>query len=210
MLNMDNASQRIVDLERALKCVGDASDQLYDEGDPLIDHGVIKVLREDCGWTPSSNVDDAIQWNYIDFEYTGKDTSLYNFPEPDYLIGPTGYIVIDQNGGYSSLATSFATDYGIFPYIDFNKTVTKIDYSHTGDANYKVKVDVHSTSCTHYLAKYVILTVPVGVVANNLIEFHPPLFTMDNPLKWDSTSRSFISLTFEWDQGTITSLCGRC
>jgi Flavin containing amine oxidoreductase len=194
LLNMSNAHKRIADLERALKCVGDV---LYDEGDPLIDHGVIKVLREDCGWTSSSNVDDAIQWDYIDYEYTGKDTSLYNFPQPDYLMdGLSEYIVIDQNGGYSSLATSFATDYGVSPYIDFNKTVTKIDYSHTGDANYKVKVDVRATSCTHYLAKYVILTVPVGVIANNLIEFHPPLFTTDNPLKMGLYIKIFYNFNF--------------
>jgi Flavin containing amine oxidoreductase len=198
LLNMSNAHKRIADLERALKCVGDVSEQLYDEGDPLIDHGVIKVLREDCGWTSSSNVDDAIQWDYIDYEYTGKDTSLYNFPQPDYLMdGLSEYIVIDQNGGYSSLATSFATDYGVSPYIDFNKTVTKIDYSHTGDANYKVKVDVRATSCTHYLAKYVILTVPVGVVANNLIEFHPPLFTTDNPLKMGLYIKIFYKFNFQ-------------
>jgi Flavin containing amine oxidoreductase len=180
---MDNPNQRSVDIDRAFECVGVVSELLYAEVDPLFDEGVIKVLREDCGWKLSSNVDYAIQWNNIDYEYTGKDTSLYNFPEADYVNGPTNLYVIDQRGGYSSLATSFATDYGILSYIDFNRKVTKIDYSYAGDANYKVKVDVNSTSCTHYLAKYVILTVPVGVVANNLIEFQPPLFTKDNPMK---------------------------
>jgi Flavin containing amine oxidoreductase len=181
---MDNPNKRFVDLERALDCVGKVSDLLYEEVDPLVDQGTVKVLRENCGWTSSSNVDYATQWNFIDFEYTGSDTTLYNFPYPDYLLGrPTIYLVIDQRGGYTSLATSFATDYGILPYIDFNRKVTKIDYSYAGDADYKVKVDVNSTSCSHYLAKYVILTVPVGVVANNLIEFQPPLFTKDNPLK---------------------------
>jgi Flavin containing amine oxidoreductase len=196
-LNMDSPNQRWTDMDRAIRCLGRESEGLY-EDEPIPDEGAIKVLGRNCSWIAASGVDRAIQWNYLDYEFTMKDTSLYNFPYSEFLLGRAQeYFVGEQNGGYESLAVGFATDEGLLPsYIDFNKRVANINYDYAGNPNYKVKIDITGSTCTHYLAKYVILTVPVGVLEHQLITFQPPLYTEDVPQTMGQYTKIFYKFNF--------------
>jgi Flavin containing amine oxidoreductase len=87
-------------------------------------------------------------------------------------------------------------------------TVTKIDYDYSNATtpNYKVKVDVTKSSsnssinatsrlCNHYLANYVILTVPEAVLERNLIAFEPTLRKPTGP----STAGLYIKLFYKFN-----------
>ena len=157
-----------------------AKKQYRNFGTPPVDNGFIALLA-DCGWTAESNSDFAIQWFYANYEYAENDVSLLAFPEG---IDSSLYLVVDQEGGYQSVADKFAKGESIYDSIDFETNVTNINYAHD-DPIYHVKVDLAAEvgACDHYLANYVILTVPVGVLEHNLITFEPELFSYDNPLK---------------------------
>lgn len=96
------------------------------------------------------------------------------------------------------MADRFALEEGISPtHVDFGKNVTSIHYTHS-DPTFPVKVGVEVaalTPCNHYLAKYVIVTVPVGVLERNMITFVPNLFSPVGPMKMKQYMKIFYKFT---------------
>jgi hypothetical protein len=78
--------------------------------------------------------------------------------------------------------------------------VTSVDYSYVDLAtpDYKVKVNVAATnsSCDHYLANFVIVTVPVGVLEQGKIAFSPPLLSDESPLTMAQYIKIFYKFNF--------------
>lgn len=92
-------------------------------------------------------------------------------------INGESYLVVDQKkGGFEHVARKFANDNDLSRHIIFRQRVTVIKYNETGDYAARVSVKgTKGTPCKEYLAKRVILTVPAGVLNNNLIQFVPQL-----------------------------------
>ncbi|KAL2610936.1 hypothetical protein R1flu_022628 [Riccia fluitans] len=129
------------------------------------------------GRVPSSPVEMAIDsWKY-DFSSAEppRVTSLRNSePLPtDSILGPDSYFVSDQRG-YATvlhpLAYYLRCDEGVCndPRLKLSTVVTKITYSTEG-------VTVHTEDDITYNGKAAILTVSIGVLQSDLINFSPDL-----------------------------------
>jgi polyamine oxidase len=160
----------------ALQCMTRASNKYFKpNGDlrPPKYMPSIQYLKEVCDFTLSDSQDFFNHWIYIQFEYAGDDTSVSEVVDPYF---DKQYMVVDQ-GGFDQIATYFTEDNGLNEKIRFGRNVTKINYDEDDDV-YKARVITGPKGdgdCNVHLAKRVILTVPAGVLNNNLIEFVPEL-----------------------------------
>ncbi len=159
-------------LERFRGALQDAtkiSEQLFEPNALVLDEGIVKLLR-DVGWQPTSQIDQAVQWSSVDWEYAVSDASIRNF-EGEL---PSMRLVVDQRG-FEYIAQRFSQDFLDQSRLRLNTRVYKIEYD-VLDTTYKARVFARTDSgCIEYQANNVILTVSVGVLNSGLIEFSPPL-----------------------------------
>jgi Flavin containing amine oxidoreductase len=144
------------------------------------DPGVIAKLAEH-GWVVGtdnsliSNTDSVIQWDYLDWEFTQKDTSVRYFSaEEDEQL-----FTADQRGFDFLLQTYFQQNANTANLVTGTR-VLLIAYDETivgpTGKTYKAKVNTHNgVECTDYIAQRVISTLSSGVLNAGIVQFQPPL-----------------------------------
>lgn len=150
---------------------------LDNEGNLLVeDIGVLAQFLE-CGWNSSDPVQYFWKVVFQDSSFSVSTTSLYSFDSsPNYLNDTTGYLVVDQAGGFQSIVETMASTAGISPI--FNRRVLKIKYDYYRDEYRALVYVVDSKSggnITIYEAKRVISTVAAQVWNEGLIAVEPAL-----------------------------------
>jgi Flavin containing amine oxidoreductase len=144
------------------------------------DPGVVAKLAEH-GWAVGtdnsliSNIDSTVQWDYIDWEFTQKDTSVRYFSSEPY----EGLFVSDPRG-FDFLLQTFFQENANTANLRTGTRVLSIAYDETivgpSGKTYKAKVSTHNgEDCTDYIAQRVISTVSSGVLNAGIVEFQPPL-----------------------------------
>lgn len=163
-----DASRKSYDLGGVLRSDAvyqDAEDELYDILDNLMNSGSASKSFETVFNTQYPNLANDRLWKFLLSTYVTFDTGdldqlsslLYNEGEE---FGGAEKIVTN---GYDTIATYLANGLNV----QLNQKVTQVDY--TLD---KVKVTHNGTFSE---ADYVVVTVPLGVLKNNQIEFLPAL-----------------------------------
>ena len=128
------------------------------------------------GWKAETNVQKLAEWNLLDFYFAGpteQQSVVHNLLEflPD-AFGDDEYFVHDQRGYAQILEPLLARIEAGKCRMLLNKRVTKVTYGET------VRVDVVDQETGEPEAiegSAVLMTVSVGVLNANLIEFKPPL-----------------------------------
>ncbi|EFJ34103.1 hypothetical protein SELMODRAFT_439136 [Selaginella moellendorffii] len=129
------------------------------------------------GKVPSTPVEMVLDYYNYDYEFAEppRVTSLKNTqPNPTFHnFGDSNFLVADQRG-YSYLVQKLAEEFldskdGVItdPRLKLNTVVNNIRYSKNG-------VTVGTEGGKSYKAKYVIVTVSLGVLQSGLIKFIPP------------------------------------
>ncbi|XP_002986593.2 polyamine oxidase [Selaginella moellendorffii] len=129
------------------------------------------------GKVPSTPVEMVLDYYNYDYEFAEppRVTSLKNTqPNPTFHnFGDSNFLVADQRG-YSYLVQKLAEEFldskdGVItdPRLKLNTVVNNIRYSKNG-------VKVGTEGGKSYKAKYVIVTVSLGVLQSGLIKFIPP------------------------------------
>jgi monoamine oxidase len=105
----------------------------------------------------------------IENEWAGDTDhlSMLNFGKIGYKLGEGEPIEVIFPNGYDQITNGLAKDFGEDKIL-LNHTVTKISYNDDG-------VDVFDSNNNVFHAKYVIVTVPLGVLQNGSIDFEPDL-----------------------------------
>ena len=87
------------DFHEALKCVNDRGwdawcRRMLKEGDPSV-----RAVLDECGWSPTDALDDAIEWAYIDWDflYPANKVSIFSYPDTEPF-GEGSFLVSDQRG----------------------------------------------------------------------------------------------------------------
>ncbi|KAK2165637.1 hypothetical protein LSH36_47g00002 [Paralvinella palmiformis] len=126
------------------------------------------------GWRPRDSLDYAIEYPDMDFDYGQEPevTSLRHSPAP-WFNDDSSYeelIVIDQDGGLFQIARQLLDDVmgNDDRRLKLNHLITEILYADDG-------VRVTTSDKRSYTADYVIITVSLGVLQNEVITFDPPL-----------------------------------
>ena len=204
----DVVASRLHDFYDAISCVSDrAADawcrRMLKEGD-----AGVRVVLDECGWTPNNALDDEIEWAWIDWEYArpASQVSLYSYPESS-AFGEGSYLVKDQRG-YQYLAETMANSLRQDPVLSTEVTLIEWD----NDDPDLPPARVHTTnlqdgSCTVYETNAVIPTVSIGVLSNRGDMFSPPLTDFAEKNVFNMGSFQKIFFTFEeafWKNGAGT------
>ena len=130
-----------------------------------------------AGWKPTKNEPkmEAIEWYEMDFEYgqTPEQSShlwtIINYNTTFYQYSGHNNLVVDPRG-YSYFISSEASTFlkENDPRLMLNTIVTDIAYSDSG-------VVVHTNDGGCVQADYAICTFSVGVLQNDVVQFHPKL-----------------------------------
>ncbi|CAN1846060.1 Polyamine oxidase 1 [Linum perenne] len=128
-----------------------------------------------ANWIPETPLERLIDYYHNDFEDADPPqiSSLRNiFPRSESADdGPLSHFVADSRGFevvVKYLAKQFLSSLTNDPRIRLNKVVRKIMYNDAG-------VEVMTEDGTKYRSKYVIVSVSLGVLQSDLIEFRPVL-----------------------------------
>jgi monoamine oxidase len=102
--------------------------------------------------------------SYLEFDYGGpvEELSAKNFQSDERFPGKDVLFL----GGYDAIVNHVKTELNIL----YSKVVNRIEYAESG-------VKVTTADGSNYEAKYVIVTVPLGVLKRNTITFAPALDT---------------------------------
>jgi Flavin containing amine oxidoreductase len=194
----------------AANCLKQQSKKLFNDWqdyNPATD-GALNVLGgNECDWSvrPAvANLDYYARWQFLDYEFAQKDTSMYSFLKRKDFIAKL-YFVMDQDQGFQKIPISFAREYLGFTEgvgganFQFRQTVAAIRYDRA-DAVYKtaIETNVDSQGCPRYRfeAKRVISTLPVGVLRSQDVRFDPPLPYGENPF----VMADYIKVFYQFDE----------
>jgi len=204
----DLVASRLNDFYDAIECVSkQAADvwcrRMLKEGD-----SDVRVILDDCGWSPTNGLDDEIEWAWVDWEYTmpANQVSIYAYPESS-AFAPGSFLVKDQRG-YQYLAETMANSLRQDPIVSTEVTLIEWDNEESDLPPARVHtMNLQDGSCTIYEASAVIPTVSIGVLQNREDMFNPPLkdFSEKNVFKMGSFQKVFY--TFEeafWKNGSGT------
>ncbi|CAB9522006.1 Polyamine oxidase [Seminavis robusta] len=170
-------------LEAWEEAIKEADNQWAPDHEQWDDQGVIALLAKN-GWEigegQQGNLDFTTEWHYMDFEYAARDTSVRYFP---YYFNTA--LHVNDMRGFEEVPQAMFRDDADMNKLRTSTRVNKINYDENvgfQGNNYRVMVNAEHTepavgepTCTDYYAKRVISTVSAGVIANDLIEFNPPL-----------------------------------
>ena len=128
--------------------------------------------RKNKAWVAKTSLEKSVEWLFLDFEFGVKPVSVLEISTNVY--DWKALRVVDPDG-FVKLPKRFAQDKKID--IEFNTKVTKIEYDYEPDnvVSKHVKVSVDRGDCDHYLANFVVLTVPIGSLLEDQIDFVPAL-----------------------------------
>eukprot|EP01060_Flectonema_neradi_P017741 TRINITY_DN24582_c0_g1_i1.p1 TRINITY_DN24582_c0_g1~~TRINITY_DN24582_c0_g1_i1.p1 ORF type:complete len:693 (+),score=125.48 TRINITY_DN24582_c0_g1_i1:38-2080(+) len=136
----------------------------------------LKAMLKKHGWSPTSPLENMVEWRSLDFEYASqsRDVSCAHHARFTYEhFGNDDQAVTDSRGfSYlleKVLETAVPNGYKNDDRFLFGKKVTKIDSS------VDKQVTVTCSDDTTYTTEFVLITVPLGVLQDGGIEFVPPL-----------------------------------
>ncbi|KAI8895726.1 flavin-containing amine oxidoreductase-domain containing protein [Globomyces pollinis-pini] len=121
------------------------------------------------GWKPKSALDDLLEYKGIEEEFAGNvDTisATYGLLSGSEF-GDQSHLVVDQRG-YKFIPEQIFANANATKKIVFNAIAKEIVYSKNG-------VQVTLTNGDIYKAEYLISTVSLGVLQQDVIKFNPPL-----------------------------------
>ncbi|KAJ7566173.1 hypothetical protein O6H91_02G091200 [Diphasiastrum complanatum] len=155
------------------------------------------------GSVPSTPLEMTLDWQNYDFEFAEppRITSLKNTqPNPTFVnFGNDEYFVADPRG-YTYIVQRLAEEFLTQQKgkiqdsrLQFHKVVRKIQYSQHG-------VRLVTEDGSIYTSKFAIVTVSLGVLQSNLIEFQPvlPFWKVEPLYKFDMAIYTKIFLKFRY------------
>lgn len=134
-------------------------------------------MLESCGWTPTSYLDDLIEYMTIDYEHAiSPERISVDGGFPEYArehFDQKDRLVIDKRG-FASIVQAMALGLSHKPML--NTDVVLIDYSGEGVKIQTESLDQegYSTPCHVISARKVISTLSVGVLNKRRSIFYPP------------------------------------
>ncbi|XP_022079647.1 polyamine oxidase-like [Acanthaster planci] len=159
------------DMEHALGRLAEIGEELIDEC--RRDMSLRAALRV-AGWKPTTPIHKTIEFFDFDFEWADIPavTSLKS-TTPIQLISATGgNLFVTDQGGFKRIFEEITPWLMMDPYknhLRLNKTVVSIvDKSSNG-------VEVRCSDGTTYTGDYALVTVSLGVLQNDVIDFQPAL-----------------------------------
>ena len=126
------------------------------------------------GWIPRDALDYAMEFYDLDFTYGHEpemtSTKHSSIPSFGNASNYDEAVVTDQNGGLFNVVQQLLRDVMTTndKRLKLNHVITKISYNAEG-------VSVTTTDGQSYTGDYVIITVSLGVLQNEVITFDPPL-----------------------------------
>lgn len=169
----------------------------------------VRQALTDNGWTPTSPLDNLIEWNGLDLdEYAiaPEHVSLYgNFPDDTYFDfgnpkNTENYFVTDQKEGFVKVVRCLADQFLSTDdhRLHLESTVVEVDWT---DSKRVCVTTKEGNTRKEYCAQYAILTFSLGVLKSDAITFIPALpVAKQNAIKSNDSYILYLKIFLEFEE----------
>eukprot|EP00977_Amphora_coffeiformis_P028535 scaffold35743_cov229-Amphora_coffeaeformis.AAC.2 len=196
-MRWNNLRKKLRKADRAYECLSSSGIPLYDAfyaGSPITENQSAEDTLQDCGWTPTSELEQVLEEYYFGSEFLTEtdELSSFNFPDDTYSdFGSGDNFATDQDRGLQGIPKSYSEAFLTEGQDLFLSTkVDLIDYDSGPEATVTV-TDSDDSMCS-IKAKIVIYTPSLGILEKYKESgFNPSIDTDTLPLAMGTWTKVF-------------------